>query len=229
MPPRSTVYTLDEPVRAALDRRIAAAGFGRYADHAAWLAAQGYAISEAAIQRYGKRLRRSAERDSARASEMAAGAIARIRHSTEMARAINEAAGDDPLALSARAAELCLVRLYEIAASEDIDARTLQAVSRSLNESLRAVTAIRSEREEVRKEALREARQRAGAEMKRRGLSADTAAAIRAAVAGVPDDFEERAEQEGLHPRTVATIRATFAPIPEPAATICTTVAPKPE
>ena len=57
MPRRSSVYTLDESVRAELDRRIVAAGFGRYAEHAAWLAGQGYAIGESAIQRYGKRLR----------------------------------------------------------------------------------------------------------------------------------------------------------------------------
>ncbi len=212
MPRRSTVYTLDEATRAALDRRIAAAGYGRYADHAAWLAEQGYAIGEAALQRYGKRLRHDAERRGAEASAAAAGAIARIRHSTEMARAIDEAAGDDPLAMSARAAELCTARLCEIAAREEIDAGTLQAVLRSLNDSLRAVAAIRSEREEVRKEALREARQRAGAEMQQRGLSPAATAAIRAAIEGVPDDFEERAERQGLHPRTVATIRATFAP-----------------
>ena len=215
MPPRSSVYTLGESVRAALDRRIVAAGFGRYADHAAWLAGQGYAISEAAIQRYGKRLRRSAERDTARASEAAAGAIARIRHSTELARAINEAAGDDPLTMSARAAELCMVRLYEIAAKEDIDARTLQAISRSLNDSLRAVTAIRSERGEVRKEALREARQRAGAEMQRRGLSPEASAAIRAAIEGAPDDGEPARGRGGIGPETAAAIRAAVAPRPE--------------
>ena len=184
MPPRSTVYTLDEAVRAELDRRIIAAGFGRYAEHAAWLAGQGYAVSQAAIQRYGKRLRRSADLDAARASEAAAGAIARVRQSAELARAINEATGDDPLAMPARAAELCMVRLYEIAAKEDIDAKTLQAISRSLNDSLRAVTAIRSERDEVRKEALREARKRAGTEMERRGLSAEASAAIREAIEG---------------------------------------------
>ena len=186
MPPRSTVYTLDEAVRAELDRRIVAAGFGRYADHAAWLAGQGYAISEAAIQRYGKRLRRSARHDTARASEAAAAAIARVRQSAELARAIHEAAGDDPLAMPAQAAELCMVRLYEIAAKEDIDAKTLQAISRSLNDSLRAVAAIRLERDEVRKEALCDARKRAGAEMMRRGLSPEAAAAIRAAIEGAP-------------------------------------------
>ena len=186
MPPRSTVYTLDEAVRAELDRRIVAAGFGRYADHAAWLAGQGYAIGEAAIQRYGKRLRRSAERDTARASEAAASAIARVRQSAAMARAIHEAAGDDSLEMPARAAELCMVRLYEIAAKEDIDAKTLQAVVRSLNDSLRAVAAIRSERDEVRQQALREARKRAGSEMQRRGLSPEATAAIRAAIEGTP-------------------------------------------
>ena len=215
MPRRSTVYTLDEAVRATLDRRIVAAGFGRYADHAAWLAGQGYALSEAALQRYGKRLRRSAECDTARSSEAAASAIARIRHSTEMTRAINEAAGDDPLAMSARAAELCMVRLYEIAAREDIDAKTLQAISRSLNDSLRAMAAIRSEREEVRKEALREARTRAGVEMKRRGVSPEATAAIRAAIEGAPDDAEPEPRRRGISPETADAIRATVAPLPE--------------
>ena len=212
---RSTVYTLDEATRAELDRRIVAAGFGRYAEHAAWLAGQGHTISEAALQRYGKRLRRRAERDDARASEAAAGAIARVRQGAAMARAMNGAAGDDPLAMSARAVELCTVRLYELAAREDIDVRTLQAITRSLNESLRAMTVIRSEREEVRKDALREARTEAGAEMMKPGLSAETAAAIRAAIEGVPPDFEERARQQGHSPETVAAIRATFKPGPE--------------
>ena len=77
-----------------------------------------------------------------------------------------------------------MVRLYEVAAKEDIDAKTLQAISRSLNDSLRAASAIRSEREGVRRETLRDARARARAEMQRRGLSPDAAAAIRAAIAG---------------------------------------------
>ena len=215
MPPRSTVYTVDDSVRAELDRRIIAAGFGRYADHAAWLAGQGYTISEAAIQRYGKRLRRSAELDTVRASEGAAAVIARIRHSTEMARAINEAAGDDPLAMPARAAELCMVRLYEIAAKEDIDAKTLQAISRSLNDSLRAVSSIRSEREEVRKQALREAGKRAAAEMRRRGLSPEGAAAIRAAIQGEPPVDEPETRRRGLSPEAADAILATVAGKPE--------------
>ena len=215
MPRRSTVYTLDEAVRAELDRRIIAAGFGRYADHAAWLTGQGYALSEAAIQRYGKHLRRSAESDSARASEATAAAIARVRQTGALAWAMNGAAGDDPLAMSARVAEMCMVRLYEIAAKEDIDVKTLQAITRSLNDSLRAVAAIRSEREEVRQQALREARKRAGVEMERRGLSPEAAAAIRAAIEGVLPGFEENARRQGISPETAAVIRSTFAPRPE--------------
>ena len=57
MPLRSTVYRLDAAIRAELDGRIAAAGYGGYADHAAWLAEKGYAVSQAAIQRYSKRLK----------------------------------------------------------------------------------------------------------------------------------------------------------------------------
>ncbi len=215
MPRRSTVYTLDEATRATLDRRIVAAGFGRYADHAAWLAGQGYALSEAALQRYGKRLRRSAESDTARVGEATAGAVARIRHSTEMARAINEAAGDDPLAMWAQLAEMCIVRLHELATRDDIDAKTRQTITRSLNDSLRAMAAIRLEREEVRKEALREARKRAGAEMKRRGLSPDATAAIRAAIEGAPDDAEPEPMRRGISPETADAIRATIAPLPE--------------
>ena len=187
--------------QAGRDRRIVAAGFGRYAEHAAWLAGRGHAISQAAIQRYGKRLRRSAELDGAKASEAAADAIARVRQSAELARAINEAAGDDPLDMSARAAELCMVRLYEIAAREDIDAKTLQAISRSLNDSLRAMAAIRSERGEARRDALREARERAGLAMKQRGISADTAAAIRAAIEG-----------PGMSDETMAAVDAVLMP-----------------
>ena len=128
VPRRSTVYTLTEGLREELDRRIIAAGFGRYADHAAWLAGEGRTLSLAALQRYGRRLQRSVEQDGVKAREAASAAIARVRQTTEIARAIEGAAGD-PLDISARTASLCMARLYELAASEDIDARTLQAIS----------------------------------------------------------------------------------------------------
>ena len=173
---RSTVYGLPEDIREALDRRVMAGGFGGYAGHAAWLAELGHAISESALKRYGKRLKRSAERDAALARERTAAVVARVREAAELARAINEAAGDDPLAVPEKTAELLMARLYEVAANEDIDARTIQAISRSLNDSLKTVAAIRGERAET--------KGRAGAKSERRVGSPAAIAAIRAKIEG---------------------------------------------
>ena len=157
MPSPSSVLLLPEAVREALDRRIVAAGFGGYDDHTAWLAERGHTISASAVKRYGKKLKRAANADAARASEAAAAVVARVRQAAEMARAINEAAGENPLALPEKTAELLMGRLYALASSEEIDAKTLQIISRSLNDSLRAMAFTRLERDEVRKAARAEA------------------------------------------------------------------------
>ena len=163
MPRRSSVYRIGEGLREELDRRIIAADFGDYDEHVAWLASEGHTLSVSALQRYGKHLHRSVDQDGAKATEAAAAAIARVRHSTEIARAIEGAAGD-PLDVSARTAALCMARLYELAASEDVDAKTLLAISRSLNDSMRAVSGVRVERD-----ALREAAEKVSKEALRRG------------------------------------------------------------
>lgn len=54
---RSSVYSLPEAVRAELDRRLRASGFGDYSGHEAWVAAQGFVVSRAAIHRYAAKLR----------------------------------------------------------------------------------------------------------------------------------------------------------------------------
>ena len=179
MPRRSTVFTLPEGLREELDRRIIAAGFGGYADHAAWLASEGHTLSWSALQRHGRHLRRSVEHDGAKATEAAAAAIARVRQATEFARAIHDVAGD-PLDISARTAALCMARLYELTASEDVDAKTLQSISRSLTDNMRAVAGVRVEREAV----LREAGRKVAAEARRQGVRPDAIAAIREAVEG---------------------------------------------
>lgn len=154
MPPRSAVYGLDVATRVELDRRIAAAGYGKYADHLEWLAGKGCAISLPALQRYGKRLKDRAEADSARAGDAAAAVIARMQHTTEIARAAH-GDGGDPLEMHEQAAALCMARLYEIAASEDVDAKQLQAIARSLNDTLRTIASARGQRdEEARKAAV---------------------------------------------------------------------------
>ena len=99
-----------------------------------------------------------------------------------------------------------MARLCELAAGEDIDARTLQAISRSLNDSVRAMAAIRSEREEVREQARRDARGRTRTEMEKKGLGPATAFAIRTAIGGVPDDWGTQARQLGLSGETIAAM-----------------------
>ena len=182
MPPRSTVYSLPGATREELNRRIVAAGFGGYDDHAAWLADQGHAISVSAVKRYGKRLRRTAEADAARAAEATAAVVARVRRATEMARAINDATGDDPLAVPEKVADLLMGRLYELAADEEIDAKTLQGIARSLNDVIDTMAAIRSERSEPLGQARGETTDRVPGVRKQRGLSPETAAAIRAKI-----------------------------------------------
>ena len=185
MPPRSTVYRLDAAIRAELDGRIAAAGYGDYADHAAWLAEKGYALSQAAIQRYGKRLKALMDREFVRTAGAADAVIGRIRHAAEMAQAVNGIVGDDPLAMSERTAELCMARLYEIAAREEIEPKTLQAISKSLNDSLRTIAGARGQRSEDRRIALEEAKAKVVAVARERGLPADIAAALRKAITTV--------------------------------------------
>ena len=77
MPPRSAVFCLDEETRLELDRRIAASGFGGYANHAAWLTALGHReITARVLWRYGRHLKKRLEDERRIAIEAAA--VARL-------------------------------------------------------------------------------------------------------------------------------------------------------
>ena len=68
------------------------------------------------------------------------------------------------------------------------------------------MAAIRSEREEVREQARRGAREETRAEMGKKGLGPATAFAIRTAIGRVPDDWETQARQLGLSDETIAAM-----------------------
>ena len=53
---RFRIYSLPEAMRAELERRLRASGYGDFAGHKAWLAAQGYHMSHTSIWRYAKKL-----------------------------------------------------------------------------------------------------------------------------------------------------------------------------
>ncbi len=205
MPPRSSLYRLDEATRESLDRRIIAAGFGDYADHASWLREQGHEISVAALQRYGRRLKATTDVDAARRNDRVAEAIARVKHTAEIAKAMNEAAGDDPLAIPTQTVELCMTRLYDLVAKDDIDAATLRTIVRALNESVRTMASVRSERE-----ILAAAAQRVQKALKKSPLSKDTSAIMRAIIEGRAPPPEE--PRPGLSDEALAAYDAVLMP-----------------
>jgi len=80
MPPASKIDQLPEDVRAELDSKLIASGFGGYVGLAEWLTKQGYSIGKSAVGAYGQKLERR---------------LAAVKASTQAARLITQAAPDD--------------------------------------------------------------------------------------------------------------------------------------
>ena len=165
MPPRSTIQRLPEDLRRELDRRLIANGFGGHSELADWLAEQGWEISRSAVQRHSAPLERSIEQ---------------IRRATQAAESLVDASGDDGGAVSDATLRLVQQRMFDmLRASEDDDPKALAAVARSVADTSRAAAAIRQVRRKLRREIAAEAESVArGA-----GISADTAADLRRALA----------------------------------------------
>ena len=207
MPPRSTIDLLPEPVREALDRRIITSAFGSYAGHSAWLAEQGHTASTVAVSRYGRRLRASVSEERARMVEASATAIAHVKASVETARALREAAGDDPLLIGEATGDLLISRLYDAAASGDLDSRQLQVLTRALQDAIKTSVAIRKERGLDREKILQEVAAAAAETMRKKGVSSFVADSIRAAIGdaslpeGLPREIRAsiRRDMQGIH------------------------------
>ena len=80
MPPPSKIDQLPEPIRAELEQRIVANGFGGYVQLADWLAERGFEISKTTVGAHGKELKRHLDA---------------VKASTQAAIAFEEAARDD--------------------------------------------------------------------------------------------------------------------------------------
>ncbi len=94
----SSVTTLPEEVRNALNQELAARNFTGYAELEDWLRGQGFEISRSAIHRYGQKIERR---------------MAAIRASTEAAKFITEAAGDDADARSEAVIALVQTEMFD--------------------------------------------------------------------------------------------------------------------
>lgn len=95
---QSSITALPEPVREALNRELSARNFSGYEALEEWLSEQGFEISKSAIHRYGQKIERR---------------MAAIKASTEAAKFITEAAGDDQDARSEAVIALVQTEMFD--------------------------------------------------------------------------------------------------------------------
>ena len=113
---QSSITALPEPVRQALNCELSARNFSGYEALEAWLRDQGFEISKSAIHRYGQKIERRMQA---------------IKASTEAAKMIVEAAGDDQDARSESVIALVQTEMFDsIIAIQEADDDELSASDR---------------------------------------------------------------------------------------------------
>jgi len=137
MPPRSAIERLPEELKAELDRRLVASGFGGYVALSEWLAAQGYQIGKSSIHKYGT------------AFEKKLGAL---RIASEQAKAIAEAVGDDQNAMGEALVNLAQEKAFGVLLDMQIDPeqQDFSRLTRSIAELNRAAVQQKKFAEEAR-------------------------------------------------------------------------------
>lgn len=112
----STITALPEDVRRWLERALTERGFCGYEELEALLRDQGYAISKSSIHRYGQKIERR---------------MAAIKASTDAAKLITEAAGDDQDARSEAVIALVQTEMFDsIIAIQEADDEDLTPADR---------------------------------------------------------------------------------------------------
>lgn len=169
MPQPSKVDLLPESVRAELDQRLIASGFGRSQELSDWLFEKGYEISKTTVNERGKKLKRR---------------LAAITASTEGAKILAKAAPDEAddrsnaiLAIIQSELFELLVDLGDAAEEEDKIKRIelLNKVAKNAATLTRASVSRHKWAAEVRQKALLEAAARVDAAAQERGLNAEDA------------------------------------------------------
>ena len=113
---QSSITALPEPVRQALNCELSARNFSGYEALEDWLRDQGFEISKSAIHRYGQKIERRMQA---------------IKASTEAAKLIVEAAGDDQDARSESVIALVQTEMFDsIIAIQEADDEDLSASDR---------------------------------------------------------------------------------------------------
>ncbi len=178
---QSTITALPEEVRRWLERALTEANFSGYEALEAMMRDKGYAISKSAIHRYGQKIERR---------------MAAIKASTEAAKMLTDAAGDDQDARSEAVIALVQTEMFDsIIAIQEADDEELTPADRlgmmskaakniaTLARASIAQKAYKAEVEErIRKELLEEQKAALEAMGSKGGITEDTKRAIREAL-----------------------------------------------
>ncbi len=171
MAARSTIETLPDDVRRALDRRLLDTGFSDYAALAAWLQEQGFTVSRSAAHRYGQKFETR---------------LARLRLATEQARVITESLGDDAGALGEALTAVAQEKTFQLLMDLDVEGQDISLDKLGTMISKLNATGVQQKRWAADMRARAAAAADAVETLVRQGgLSDDAAAQIRAKILGI--------------------------------------------
>ena len=181
MPPRSKIYDLPQELRDELNERLVTNGFQGYEALTKWLEENGFKLSRSAVHRYGSALQEEFDE-----------AMGAVRKSTEMARAWAESDEDTQGALMGATSQMVQQQLMQITLAlgraehePEKAAKHMATVSHALADLGRMTINQKKWAQEVRKEVMREAADKAAEVAKRGGLSADVVNDLRRELLGI--------------------------------------------
>jgi Glu-tRNA(Gln) amidotransferase subunit E-like FAD-binding protein len=175
----SSVTALPEEVRNALNQELAARNFTGYAELEDWLRGQGFEISKSAIHRYGQKIERR---------------MAAIKASTEAAKFITEAAGDDQDARSEAVIALVQTEMFDSiiaiqeAADEELSAAERLGMMSDAAKNIAALTRASIAQKQFKtivQARAQEAADKVAKLAKKGGMSASTVDEIKRSILGI--------------------------------------------
>lgn len=171
MPARSKITQLPDEIRAELERRLITGGFSDYSALEQWLRDQGYEISRSAIHRFGQDFEAKCEA---------------IRIATEQAKTIVSVVGDDEGSMNEALIRLIQQLSFDVLVkNQDADIAALlpkmgvmvAKLSKASVDQKKWMAEVRSKARDTAEEVVRE--------VKKSGLSEETAEEIRKKILGI--------------------------------------------
>jgi 1,2-phenylacetyl-CoA epoxidase PaaB subunit len=170
MPQANKVDRLPTDLKDELNQRLIAQAFSGYVELEEWLAGQGYQISKSAIHRHGQEFKKRLESISIAVSQ---------------AKAIAEATGDDANALAEALTQLAQQKTFDALVNYESEENIpLPKLIRAVSDLNKSSIAVKQYREKI-KEKTESAAQEIEKFAKTKGLSAETADAIRKQILGI--------------------------------------------